>query len=168
MNLHCKGCIIPVGAKLPPASKANSRKGIFTRGKLSVAVFGITGGEAGRGEIDQIVDAVQFAASRVGNLRLIVFGRNAQSAEAELRQRFQDVGVELHVMGVLPGEDVVRSLSISDVLLFVRGHISTRRGSEIAGIACGLPVVASAGSESAVPIIEAGLALFFSQCMDEL
>ena len=107
-----KGCFIPVGANLPTASKANSRKGILTRGKLSVAVFGITGGEAGRGEIDQIVDAVQFAASRVGNLRLIVFGRNAQRAEAELRQRFQDGGVELHVMGVLPGEDVVRSLAV--------------------------------------------------------
>ena len=163
-----KGCFIPVGANLPTASKANSRKGIFTRGKLSVAVFGITGGEAGRGEIDQIVDAVQFAASRVGNLRLIVFGRNAQSAEAELRQRFQYGGVELHVMGVLPGEDVVRSLSISDVLLFVRGHISTRRGSAIAGIACGLPVVASAGSETAAPITEAGLALFSPQRKGDL
>src|SRR5213080_5229623 len=79
-----KGCFIPVGANLPTANKANSRKGIFTRGKLSVAVFVVTGGEVGRGEIDQIVDAVQFAASRVGNLRLIVFGRNAQRAEAEL------------------------------------------------------------------------------------
>jgi glycosyltransferase involved in cell wall biosynthesis len=158
-----KGCFIPVGANLPTASKANSSKGIFTRGKLSVAVFGITGGEAGRREIDQIVDAVQFAASRTGNLRLIVLGRNAQSAEAELRERFQDSAVELHVLGVLPGEDVVRSLSISDVLLFVRGNISTRRGSAIAGIACGLPVVAYAGSETAAPITEAGLALFSPQ-----
>src|SRR2546430_1272 len=94
--------------------------------------------------------------------------RHAQSAEAELRQRFQDGGVELHVMGVLPGEDVVRSLSISDVLLFVRGHISTRRGSAIAGIACGLPVVASAGSETAAPITEAGLALFSPQRKGDL
>jgi glycosyltransferase involved in cell wall biosynthesis len=137
-------------------------------GKLSVAVFGITGGEAGRKEIEKIVEAVRFAASRVGNLRLIVLGRNAQSAEAELKKRFRDSAVELHVLGVLPGKDVVRSLTVSDVLLFVRGHISTRRGSAIAGIACGLPVIAFEGTETAAPITEAGLALFSPQRKGDL
>jgi glycosyltransferase involved in cell wall biosynthesis len=155
-----KGCFIPVGANLPTSSDANSRQGISTGGKLSIAVYSITGGEAGRWEIDMIVEAVRFAAARVGNLRLIVFGRNAQSAEKELAERFSDGGVELHVLGVLSPEDVVRSLSISDVLLFVRGPISTRRGSAIAGIACGLPVIAFEGPETAAPITEAGLAIF--------
>ena len=163
-----KGCFIPVGANLPTSSEANSGKGISTDGKLSVAVFGITGGEAGQGEIENIVEAVRFAASRVGNLRLIVLGRNAQSAEAELTNRFRDSPVELHVLGVLPGEDVVRSLSASDVLLFVRGPISTRRGSAIAGIACGLPVIAFEGSETAAPITEAGLAFFSPQKKGDL
>ena len=155
-----KGSFIPVGANLPASSKANSRQAISTGGKLSVAVFGITGGESGRWEIENIVEVIRFAASHVGNLRLIVFGRNAQSAEKELRERFRDTGVELHVLGVLPAEDAVRSLSISDVLLFVRGPISTRRGSAIAGIACGLPVIAFAGPETAAPITEAGVAFF--------
>src|SRR5213078_4388218 len=113
-----KGHFIPVGANLPTSSEANSRKGISTGDRLSVAVFGITGGEAGRWEIENVVEAVRFAASRIGNLRLIVLGRNAQSAEAELTNRFRDSPVELHVLGVLPGEDVVRTLSASDVLLF--------------------------------------------------
>src|SRR6266550_8089243 len=82
-----KGRFIPVGANLPTSSEANSRKGISTDGKLSVAVFGITGGKSGRWEIDNIVEAVRFAAARVGNLRLIVLGRNAQSSEAELTNR---------------------------------------------------------------------------------
>jgi glycosyltransferase involved in cell wall biosynthesis len=155
-----KGRFIPVGANLPTSGEANSRQGISMGGKLSVAVFSITGGESGRWEIDNIVEAVRFAAARVGNLRLIVFGRNAQSAEAELTNRFRESGVELHVLGVLSPEDVVRSLSISDVLLFVRGPISTRRGSAIAGIACGLPVIAFEGPETAAPITEAGLAIF--------
>jgi glycosyltransferase involved in cell wall biosynthesis len=163
-----KGHFIPVGANLPTSSEANSRKDISTGGKLSVAVFGITGGEAGGKEIEKIVEAVRFAASRVGNLRLIVLGRNAQSAEVELRNRFRDSTVELHVLGVLSGEDVVRSLSVSDVLLFVRGHISTRRGSAIAGIACGLPVIAFEGPETAAPITEAGLALFSPQRKGDL
>ncbi len=165
---HGKGRFIPVGANLPTSGEANSRQGISTGGKLSVAVFSITGGESGRWEIDNIVEAVRFAAARAGNLRLIVFGRNAQSAEAELTNRFRDSGVELHVLGVLPPEDVVRSLSISDVLLFVRGPISSRRGSAIAGIACGLPVIAFEGSETAAPITEAGLALFSPQRKGDL
>src|SRR5258708_16680705 len=104
---------IPVGANLPTSSEANSRKGISTREKLSVAVFGITVGEAGRKEIEKIVEAVRFAASRVGNLRVIVLGRNAQSAEAELRKRFRESRGELHVLGVLPGKDGVRTLTVS-------------------------------------------------------
>ncbi len=163
-----KGCFIPVGANLPTSGEANSRKGISTGGKLSVAVFSITGGKSGRWEIDSIVEAVRFAASRVGNLRLIVLGRNAQDAEAELKHRFRDGTVELHVLGVLPGEAVVRSLSVSDVLLFVRGPISTRRSSAIAGIACGLPVIAFEGPETAAPITEAGLALFSPQRKGDL
>ena len=142
--------------------------GHSTEAKLSVAVFGITGGESGRWEIENVVEAVRFGASRIGNLRLIVLGRNTQSAEAELTNRFRDSPVELHVLGVLPGEDVVRSLSVSDVLLFVRGHISTRRGSAIAGIACGLPVIAFEGSETAAPITEAGLAFFSPQRKGDL
>jgi glycosyltransferase involved in cell wall biosynthesis len=163
-----KAWFIPVGANLPTSGEANSRKGISTGGKLSVAVFSITGGESGRWEIENIVEAVRFAASRVDNLRLIVLGRNAQHAEAELKKRFNDSGVELHVLGVLPGESVVRSLSVSDVLLFVRGPISTRRSSAIAGIACGLPVVAFEGSETAAPITEAGVAFFSPQRKGDL
>ncbi|HUC53391.1 MAG TPA: glycosyltransferase, partial [Candidatus Cybelea sp.] len=163
-----KGWFIPVGANLPTSGKANSRKGISTGGKLSIAVFGITGGEAGRREIQNIVEAVRFAAERFANLRLIVLGRNAQNAEAELKKHFRDSTVELHMLGVLPGEDVVRCLSVSDVMLFVRGPISTRRGSAIAGIACGLPVIAFEGPETAPPITEAGLALFSPQRKGDL
>ncbi len=159
---------IPVGANLPTSREASSRQGVSTEGKLSIAVFGITGGYAGQKEIENIVDAVRFAASRVKNLRLIVLGRNAQAAEAELRKTLGDTAVELHVLGVLPGEKVVRILTNSDVLLFVRGHISTRRSSAIAGIACGLPVIAFAGPETAPPITEAGLALYSPQRKGDL
>ncbi len=48
-----KGHFIPVGANLPTSSDANSRKGISMGENLSVAVFGITGGEAGRKEIER-------------------------------------------------------------------------------------------------------------------
>lgn len=155
-----KAVFVPVGANFPTASDAVSRKGITTDEKLGVAVFGVTGGKEGEKELEEIVGAVRFAAAHVKSLRLIVLGRNSKEAEGELRERLHGTSVELHAMGVLPSEDVVRSLALSDVLLFVRGHISTRRSSAIAGIACGLPVIASEGSETAAPITEAGLAVY--------
>ena len=44
-------------------------------------------------------------------------------------------------------------------MLFVRGAISTRRGSAIAGIACGLPLIAYGGRETAAPVTDAGVVL---------
>jgi glycosyltransferase involved in cell wall biosynthesis len=160
---------IPVGANLPTSGQAApARKNISSNVKLTIAVFGVTGGEWGKKEIRNIAEAVRFAASRVKNLRLIVLGRHAKDAEIELKKLLSDTPVELDVLGVLPAEDVMRSLSVSDVLLFARGHISTRRGSAIAGIACGLPVVAFAGPETAPPITEAGLALYSPQRKGDL
>jgi glycosyltransferase involved in cell wall biosynthesis len=99
---------------------------------------------------------------------LIVLGRHSNDAQADLKRHLDGTAVELHVLGVLPAEDVARTLCISDVLLFVRGPISTRRGSAIAGIACGLPVVAFSGAETAPPITEAGLALYSPQRKGDL
>jgi glycosyltransferase involved in cell wall biosynthesis len=45
------------------------------------------------------------------------------------------------------------------VLLFVRGHVSSRRGSAIAVIACGLPIVGYRGAETGFPITNAGVLL---------
>lgn len=152
---------IPVGANLPVSGESSSaRRNVSSDGKLSIAVFGVTGGKAGEHEIKNIVEAVRFAGQRLKNLRLIVLGRHAQDAEVELKRSLEGTGIELYVLGVLPGEEVVRKLSLSDVLLFVRGPISTRRSSAIAGIACGLPLVAFAGAETAPPVTEAGLALY--------
>ena len=47
----------------------------------------------------------------------------------------------------LTAEEIVRKLGASDVMLFARGPISTRRGSALAGIAC-------EGWETAPPITE--------------
>jgi len=105
------------------------------------------------------VDAVSFAAARGCPVRLHAFGRGARECEAELRKALKDVAVELRVEGVLPAEQVVSALSSSDVMLFVRAPISSRRGSAIAGIACGLPMIAYSGNETASPITDAGVVL---------
>jgi glycosyltransferase involved in cell wall biosynthesis len=92
-------------------------------------------------------------------MRLVVLGRNAERAEELLRESLHGMDVELSLSGILAGKEVVRVLGESDVLLFARGPISSRRGSAIAGIACGLPIVAARGRETASPLTEAGVVL---------
>jgi len=159
---------IPVGANLTVSEDITSLKELSAGARLSIAVFGVTGGTAGKREIENIAEAVRFVASRVKELRLIVLGRHSVDAQAELKKQLDGTAIELRVLGVLPAEDVARTLCVSDVLLFVRGPISTRRGSAIAGIACGLPVVAFSGAETAPPITEAGLALYSPQRKGDL
>lgn len=157
---------IPVGPNLPidepPAA------GCTNEGILTVAVFSITGGEAGIVETRAIVACIRHAAQKIGRLRLSVFGRNADSAESTLRESLRDLPVEISVEGLLEESQLLERLSASDVLLFVRGTISSRRSSAIAGIACGLPVIAFSGSETAAPVTEAGVVLVEQESQDEL
>jgi glycosyltransferase involved in cell wall biosynthesis len=160
-----KVIFIPVGANLPIPSLQESRatggmSAAAPRVNLpTVAVFGITGGAAGTKEIAAIADAVRNAARSVSTIRLTVLGRHSENAESSLREALRDQGVELRVLGILPADQVVKELCDSDVLLFVRGGISTRRSSAIAGIACGLPIIGFVGSETAPPVTEAGIVL---------
>jgi hypothetical protein len=150
---------IPVGANLPVDTFNEAKTCKSPHGVPRVAVFGITGGEGGRKESARIADAIRFASARIGKLELRAFGRQADDCESMLRESLRGAPVDIQVKGVLPPEEVVRELSSADAMLFVRGAISTRRGSAIAGIACGLPVIAQRGAETSGPIEEAGVVL---------
>jgi glycosyltransferase involved in cell wall biosynthesis len=150
---------IPVGANLPVDSFSKAKTCKSPQGVLRVAVFGITGGEIGRRESARIADAIRFVSARIPKLELHAFGRQADDFESMLRESLRDSPVDVQVKGVLPPEEVLRELCSADAMLFMRGPISTRRGSAIAGIACGLPVIAQRGAETAGPIEEAGVVL---------
>jgi len=80
----------------------------------------------------------------------------------------RNLPVKIAVEGVLDPAQVVQRLSASHVLLFIRGHISSRQSSAIAGIACGLPVLAISGSETAPPLTDAGVVLVPPDQQDQL
>ena len=157
---------VPVGPNLPiqtmpEASSQDDRV-------PTIGVFSITGGAAGARETKMIIAAGRYASQNLGKLRLSIFGRCAELRETELREGFRDLPVELSVEGVVEPSQVVQKLSVCDVLLFVRGPISSRRSSAIAGIACGLPVIAYSGSETAMPITDAGVVLVSPDQPDDL
>lgn len=155
-TIPSKAAFIPVGANLPvpeePAPRSSSDI-------PTIGVFSITGGEQGARETQQILNAIQHASRTLGPIRLSVFGRHAELREEVLRNGLQNFPVEVSVEGVVEPRQVLSHLAACDVLLFVRNGISTRRSSAIAGIAAGLPVIAYPNSETASPIIEAGVVL---------
>jgi glycosyltransferase involved in cell wall biosynthesis len=157
---------VPVGPNLPipPGLQIRSDHASVP----CVGVFSITGGEAGARETRLIVDAIKHAANLLGRVRLSVFGRHAEWRERDLVKGLQGLPVELSVEGVLDPPEVVARLCACDVLFFVRGGISSRRGSAIAGIACGLPVIAFSSSETAPPITDAGVVLVEPEASEEL
>ena len=160
-----KAAFIPVGANLPFAEVSVSRT---TSDIPTVGVFSITGGEQGARETHQILAAVQHAAQKLGRIRLSVFGRHSELREGSLRKGLENCPVDLSVEGIVQPEQIVERLAACDVLLFVRNGISTRRGSAIAGIAAGLPVIAHPVSETAPPVTDAGVVLVSPNNQDEL
>ena len=149
-----KAVFIPVGANCPEAAPQSRDT---SHDVPTVAVYSITGGSRTAPEIADLDAALRQAVTAVGRLRLLLFGRGSREAEAALRSQLSGVDLEIESLGLLPPDDVTRTLSRADVLLFVRGQISTRRGSAIAGIACGLPIVCYSGPETGWPVTEAGI-----------
>jgi glycosyltransferase involved in cell wall biosynthesis len=149
-----KAVFIPVGANCPELP-ANARHA--PHDKMAVAIYGITGGSQMFAEVADIAFVVKQAVASGRTMRLIVFGRGSREAEPALRSALAGVDVEIEVLGIISPEDVPRALARADALLFVRGQISSRRGSAIAGIAGGLPVVCYSGPDTDWPVTEAGI-----------
>jgi len=116
---------LPVGANLP----ARSGAAVSERdagAPLTVAVFGVTGGEHAPREVADIALAVNRAAARVSGLRLVVFGRGAEDARMLLETAIDRSRVALEVRGVLPEQgsrapSKPQTRSYSFVTTFPRG-----------------------------------------------
>ncbi len=154
-----KAVFIPVGANLPKRLTYAKAEPPAARAAKTVAVFGVNRGEHILPEVRDIAYAVNRARQRLPDLRLVVMGRHSEDARDALASALDGSNVNLSVLGLLPAEEISRELADADVLLFVRGQVSSRRGSAIAGIACGLPVIGYAGPETGFPISEAGVVL---------
>jgi glycosyltransferase involved in cell wall biosynthesis len=154
-----KFIFIPVGANLPAPERAWEVQRSPSAGKPVIAVFSLSDEPTLAKEVSQIARAVGNAAKQVGPLEVVVLGRNSESGGEELRLALAGSGAEVRIVGVISADEVVRVLGGCDVMLFARGPISSRRGSAIAGIACGLPVIAEEGWELAPPMTEAGVVL---------
>ena len=160
-NDDTKSVFIPIGANIPEMVREPERGTERVGETKAVAVFGVSefpSSERER-EVSDISRAVHVAAAAGVKLRIAFMGRGTAEAKAAIDQAFRDAKVEVSILGLLSAEEIAGNLRNSDAMLFVRGRIHSRRGSAIAGIVCGLPIVGYAGAAEGTPLAEAGLEL---------
>lgn len=151
-----KAVFIPIGANIPERVNRRVTPGRTDREK-AVIVFGVTEAPVAAREAEEIAAIMKGAIKNCAKLRLIVVGRGSLDANEFLGNALKGSGVELLVRGVLPAEEIAREFESADVQLCVRGALTLRRGSALAGIACGLPIVGYQNGEIGGPLKEAGV-----------
>jgi glycosyltransferase involved in cell wall biosynthesis len=151
-----KATFIPIGANIPERLDRRPGPGAVGQQK-TVIVFGVTGAPRAAGEVEEIASVMREASKSFPALRLVVVGRGSSEVGKKIEAALWGSGVEVVVRGVLPAEEVSGEFERADALLFVRGPITLQRGSAIAGIACGLPIVGYGDGGSGGRLDEAGI-----------
>jgi glycosyltransferase involved in cell wall biosynthesis len=152
-----KSASIPLGPNIPEdLAKRSASSGAATK---TVVVFCVSESQYGEQEINDVAAATRIVAERGIKIRVIFVGRGTVEAKNKIVGAFSGTRIEVCVRGLCEAPEVSRIFSESDAMLAVRGKLYLRRGSALAGLACGLPMVAYAGSAEHTIIEEAGITL---------
>jgi glycosyltransferase involved in cell wall biosynthesis len=141
---------IPIPSNVPtavaPAVVRDARARVTTDPDAVVVGHFSSSVLAGRGLVAGVLPRLLAAHPR--RIGLLV-GQGSRQLAAELIQTHPGLASRLHATGTLPGNAVADHLAACDLLLqpFPDG-VSTRRGTVMAGLALGLPIVTSDGSST--------------------
>ena len=151
-----KAVFIPIGGNIPePPPWSAHRKN--SEDSNTVAVFCLSDPPRRKRELDEIAHAIRVALPYVPKIRLVLLGRGTADAKNEIEQVFAGMPIEVQNLGLRSAEDVSRTLSEADAMLCVRGRLFARRGSALAGIACGVPIIAYSGPAQQTPLSQTGI-----------
>jgi len=151
-----KAVSILIGSNVPQNTARRSPP-LTTDQEKTVIVFGVTGPPETQREVEEIGAVIRTVSKTLSKLRLVVVGRGSTEARDSLTKALNDSGVTLQVLGVLPVDELAREFGRADAMLFVRGPVSPQRGSAVAGIAFGLPIVGYRKEHISEPFGEAGV-----------
>jgi glycosyltransferase involved in cell wall biosynthesis len=154
-----KAKFIPIGANIPQRQPVVKDQFNGNGRQKTVVVFCLTGLPYLREELKDILDATQTAFAAGARFRLLFVGRGTSEAKEEIARFFRDFSVDISNLGLQDAERISDIFASSDAMLCVRGRVYLRRGSAIAGIACGLPIIGYAGESKGTPLDDAGLVL---------
>lgn len=154
-----KAVFIPIGANIPEPPARELAPENKSADVKTVAVFCLSNRRYLSREVGDIAYAMRHVNQRGIKARVVFVGRGTSEAKAEIARLLDSEGVEVVNHGLQSADRVTRVLSAADAMLCVRGRLYMRRGSAIAGIACGLPIVGYAGETRGTPLEEAGVEL---------
>jgi glycosyltransferase involved in cell wall biosynthesis len=152
-----KSSFIPVGANLPYFVATPVRAYDHRGTGATVAVFCVSEPPFRAKEIGEISHAMRCAASINPGLRIMFLGKGTREARDDIEQAFEGMPVEVINLGLCELDQVSRVLGQSDAMLCVRGKLSLRRASALAGIACAVPILAYSGAAQGTPLVDAGI-----------
>ena len=150
---------IPIGANVPQLDLVASARLAENGNPRTVVVYCLTGMPYLRDELKDISDASRTALADGARFRLLFLGRGTAEAEQEIARFFRDIPIEISNLGLVDADRIGDILTAADAMLCVRGRVYLRRGSAIAGIACGLPIIGYAGESAGTPLDDAGVVL---------
>ncbi|MGH9714568.1 MAG: hypothetical protein ACRD5M_14835 [Candidatus Acidiferrales bacterium] len=154
-----KAAFVPIGANIP-ARLRRQVPSIERNGKQrTVAVFCLSDPPNQLREIGDISHALRMTAMDNAKRRIVFLGRGTAEAQGEIERAFDQTSVEVTNLGLRSAEEVADTLAGADAMLCVRGELSPGRGSAIAGIACGLPIIAYGESARSFPLSQGGVCL---------
>ena len=149
---------IPIGANLPEPQWTNKVPSTRQSETNKVAIYCLSDPPNLQNELKDISTAIRVAAAG-RKLRVVFLGRGTAEAKDEITQAFDGTPAEISNLGIRDAVEVRDTLVSSDVMLCARGKMFPGRGSAIAGIVCGLPILGYGSKEEAYPISEAGIRL---------
>jgi glycosyltransferase involved in cell wall biosynthesis len=154
-----RAAFIPIGANIPECFEPDEISGGRNGTTGTFAVFCLSSGSNRFFEVADMAYAARCVFEAAGRAHLIVLGKGSEEMRAEIEDALAGSGVDVSVLGRLPAEDVSARLSKAAAMLFVCGRVSQRRGSALAALACGLPIVGYSGGVAGTPMEEAGVFL---------
>jgi len=154
-----KSVSIPLGPNIPENLTNRSASQNRNGAEKTVVVFCVSEPPYGQREINDVAAATRAAACDGTKLRVVFVGRGTAEAKPAIDLAFEGTGIEICNRGLCEAPEVTRIFSEADAMLAVRGRLYLRRGSALAGLACGLPMIAYAGAAEGTIISEAGITL---------
>jgi glycosyltransferase involved in cell wall biosynthesis len=155
---EAKSAFIPLGANVPesfvPPGRPADGNGVGT----TVVVFCVSDPPFREREIGDISYAMRSAAGAGLDLRIIFLGKGTREAHCEIEKAFEGIPVRVVNLGLCDLPHIARTLAEAHAMLCVRGKMNLRRGSALAGIACGVPIVGYSGAVvEGTPLADAGI-----------
>jgi UDP-glucose:(heptosyl)LPS alpha-1,3-glucosyltransferase len=152
---------IPVATNISPVptSREDARAALGLDGRLTVALFGRANPSRALGHAEAAIAALAQAHG-ANNLTIMNLGADAPTVRVPL-------GVEVHTPGALPPDELSLRLVTSDlVLLPTTDGVSTRRGTVMAALAHGRPVLGLRGRNTDAVLARAEGAMFLTPADD--